>query len=172
MIDIQIITLTPSRWEESRAIRLEALQSDPLAFGSSYEESLEMTDTEWLERVTSAYEKKNQIALYAEADEKLVGMMGAFWSNRMKLGHIASIYGVYVARDYRGQGVGTLLMKSLLDEISALPHITKINLTLNTTQLPAQKLYEKFGFQPIGVAHRELKYEGQYYDELFMEKLL
>ena len=99
-------------------------------------------------------------------------MMGAFWNNRKKLGHIASIYGVYVSADYRGQGVGTLLMTSLLAEITTLPYIAKINLTLNTTQIAAQKLYEKFGFQPIGVAHRELKYEGRYYDELYMEKLL
>ncbi len=172
MTNIQIISLDPSRWRESKELRLEALKSDPLAFGSSYEENLEFDDQLWIERTTAAYEKKNSITIYAEAEGKLIGVMGAFWTNRIKTGHIATIVGVYVSSDYRGQGVGKRLLQSLSDEITAVPQIEKINLTVNTTQTAAQKLYETFGFQPIGIARKELKYEGQYYDELYMEKHL
>jgi len=172
MTDIQIITLDPSRWQESKALRLEALKTDPLAFGSSYEETLEFDDAIWQERAQSAFDKDNQITLYAESDGKLVGMMGAIWSNRIKTGHVAMIYGVYVSTDYRGQGVGRRLLQALMDELQANPQIEKVNLTVNPTQTSAQALYESFGFQPIGIAHRELKIDGQYYDELYMEKLL
>jgi len=167
-----IITLGPSRWQEAKSIRLEGLQTDPLAFGSSYEEAVEMDDRIWQERAQSAFDKKNNLTLYAEVDNRLIGLMGAIWSNRIKTGHIATIYGVYVSTNYRGQGIGTHLLKRVIEEIRFVPQIEKINLTVNTTQHAAQALYKKFEFEPIGVAHRELKYDGQFYDELYMEKLL
>lgn len=172
MNEINIITLDPSRWQESKAIRLEGLKQDPLAFGSSYEESIHIEDAVWQERAQSAYIKKNNITLYAEVDDKLIGLMGAIWSNRVKTQHIAIIFGVYVSPEYRNGGVGTKLLAVLLDEIQSIPQLEKINLTVNTTQKSAQALYKKFGFVPIGIAHKELKIDGQYYDELYMEKLL
>lgn len=170
--NISIITPAPSRWQEAKAIRLEGLKNDPLAFGSSYEESIKIEDHVWEERAQSAFEKKNNITLYAEDGDKLIGLMGAVWSNRIKTGHIATVYGVYISPEYRGQGIGTQLLQALINDIQAISQIEKINLTVNTTQQSAQALYKKFGFNPVGIAHRELKYDGQYYDELYMEKLL
>lgn len=44
---IVIKTLSSEDWEKFRDIRLEALQTDPLAFGSSYAEEKILTQSEW-----------------------------------------------------------------------------------------------------------------------------
>lgn len=167
-----IITLNPDRWQEFKALRLEALQQDPIAFGSSYEEEVAYDDSIWIERATKAFQREGNITVYADFDGKLVGMMGAFWSNRVKTGHIASIYGVYIAPSMRGKGVASQLMNTVLEQINSLPQIVKVMLTVNAEQTSAQRLYEKFGFTTIGISHKDLKVGDQFYDEIYMEKLL
>ncbi len=41
-------SLSPERWKEYADLRLEALKNDPLAFGSSYEEELQLREEELL----------------------------------------------------------------------------------------------------------------------------
>lgn len=172
MSQISIITLNPDRWQEVKALRLAALQQDPIAFGSSYEEEVAYDDSLWIERATKAFQRDGNITVYAEVDGNLVGMMGAFWSNRIKMGHVASIYGVYVAPSMRRKGVASQLMEVVLEYINDLPHIVKVMLTVNSEQTSAQRLYKKFGFTAIGVSHKDLKVGNQFYDEIYMEKLL
>ena len=39
-------------------------------------------------------------------------------------------------------------------------------------QTPAVSLYMKYEFKVVGILERELKLNGNYYDELVMEKIL
>ncbi len=48
---IEVKNLPPDRWKECRDLRLEALQNDPLAFESSYEEEKTITQDEWKRRI-------------------------------------------------------------------------------------------------------------------------
>lgn len=172
MANISIINIPPSRWQEAKVLRLEALQQDPMAFLSSYEDEVQFDDEVWVNRVTSGYDKKTNLTIYAESDGKLVGMLGANWSERPKIRHVANIYSVYVTSSMRGQGIGSKMLQSLVDELSGLPHIEKVKLTVTNTQTAAQALYEKFGFEVVGVAKREMKIDDTYYDEVHMEMFL
>jgi len=53
---------------------------------------------------------------------------------------VAVVFRMYVAREYRGQGIGRLLLASLIDRLSALPQITTIRFGVNQTQEPARRL--------------------------------
>ena len=172
MNEILFITPDPSRWKETKILRLEALQADPIAFGSSYEEAIQYEDAVWQKRLETAFNRDGNITLYADSDGQLVGMMGAVWSNRIKSGHIADIYGVYVTASVRGKGVGSRLMQTLLDELGLISKIEVVRLGVTTTQSDAIALYKKFGFVQIGIAHREIKIGNDYYDEYLMEKFL
>lgn len=169
MTDITIITLNPSRWEEAKTLRLEALKQDPSAFGSSYDEEIMLEDHVWRTRLETAFNQEGRITLYAEFNGRLVGVMGAGWSNRINTGHVASIYSVYVTSSMRGKGVGSLLMQAILDKLRAMPKIEKVTLTVTINQTAATALYEKFGFKSIGIAQKDLKINGQYYDIYHME---
>lgn len=169
---ISVIRIDTSRWQEARALRLEALQQDPTAFISSYADEVQFDDDRWLQRVQSGYDKQENITLYAESNTKLVGMLGANWSNRSKIQHVANIYGVYVSPSVRGQGIGSLLLQSLLDELGNLPRLEKVKLTVTATQTSARALYKKYNFEIVGIAKKEVKIDDTYYDEIYMERFL
>jgi ribosomal protein S18 acetylase RimI-like enzyme len=172
MTHISITTLNPSRWEEAKILRLEALQQDPSAFGSSYDEEVAFEDHVWKTRLETAVHRDNIITLYAEFNGQLVGMMGAGWSKYIKYKHIASIYAVYVTPSMRGRSIGSQLLHTLLDELATIPQIEKVKLMVTTNQSAAIALYEKSGFKSIGIAQKDLKVDGQYYGVYYMEKHL
>ena len=169
MPEVSIITLPPARWREAKQLRLEALLAEPAAFASSYEEELAFPDEVWIARSKSAYERDGNMAFYAEADGKLVGMAGAHWSAKAKLRHVAGVYGVYVAPDQRGSGVAPRLMRRLFAELRSMGPIEKASLMVNTEARAAIRLYEKLGFGIVGTAQREEKVDGRYYDLHYME---
>ena len=165
-----IIELPISRWRESRALRLHALRADPAAFASSHADESAFADDIWLRRAQSAIDRKGNMTFYAEVAGKLVGMAVANWSDREKIRHVANVYGMYAHPDYRGQGIAKSLMTRLLDELDAMPQIRKVSLQVNRESAAAVALYEKMGFETVGVARGDLFVGGRYVDLLYMEK--
>ena len=161
---IAVKKLEEDRWKEYRDLRLEALKKEPIAFGSSYYEEKNISEEEWRRRIGNA--------LFALSKDKLIGMIVHVQGNKIKAKHIANIYGVYVTEQYRGQGVGSKLIDSALEEIQKSKDVVKIKLTVNPEQKAAVKLYQNNGFKIVGQLEKELLVDGIFYDELIMEKLL
>ncbi|MBI1744339.1 GNAT family N-acetyltransferase [Candidatus Acetothermia bacterium] len=161
---IEVKKLPEDRWKEHRDLRLEALQSDPIAYSSSYEYTEQLSEDVWKRRLSNV--------LFALSDDKPVGMIVYYFESETKIQHIANIFGVFVKKEYRGQGVGKKLMQSALSEIVKNSAIAKVKLTVTSVQTAAVKLYEKFGFKTVGKLEKELFVDGRYYDELVMEKHL
>ena len=172
MSSVEIITLPPERWREAKALRLEALRRAPAAFASSLADEQAFSDDVWLARLTTAFQRDYNMTWYAEHEADLVGMAGANWSSREKTRHVAMIYGVYVSPARRGQGIATELLSRLLDELSALPQLEKVSLSVNSACAPAVRLYQRFGFEKVGTARRDLCVDGQYHDLVYMERCL
>ena len=63
-------------------------------------------------------------------------------------GEIGRIEGVVVAEEYRGQGLGQLLVENLLKHAKN-KKIKRIDLTSNATRLAARRLYGKLGFEKV-----------------------
>ena len=160
---VEIRKLPADRWMDYRNLRLEALKSDPSAFGSSFEEEETLTEDEWRRRI--------QNVLFAISDDSPVGMIVYAVSGRSKTKHIAEIFGVYVSNDYRGHGVGTRMLERALLQIRKNRGIIKVKLTVNPEQIPAVKLYRKAGFVVTGRARKELRIGRKLSDTLYMEKL-
>ncbi|PIY60326.1 hypothetical protein COY95_02355 [Candidatus Woesearchaeota archaeon CG_4_10_14_0_8_um_filter_47_5] len=171
---IKYAKLSPDRWEEYRDLRLEALQNDPSVFGSSYEEEKSLPEDEWRKRIANA--------LFAVADSTPagmpVGMIVCVFNRNNKTRHIAHIFGVYVKKDYRNQGIGGRLIERAVSLIKKNTEngegteITKIRLAVNPEQKAAVSLYKKHGFEIVGRYKKELRVDGVFYDEFLMEKYL
>ncbi|MHA1983529.1 MAG: N-acetyltransferase family protein, partial [Candidatus Hodarchaeales archaeon] len=71
--------------------------------------------------------------------------------------------------DFRGQGIGKKLVKEALDSIKMNHEVIKVNLAVNPHQDNAIKLYESFGFKPIGKLSQELFVNSKFYDQILME---
>lgn len=65
-----------------------------------------------------------------------------------------------VRKSYRGKGVGSLLVETVLQHIAGLPETAGKKIYLNA-QLPALPLYAKFGFKPEGNRFMECNIEHQ-----------
>jgi ribosomal protein S18 acetylase RimI-like enzyme len=161
---IEFRKLPAERWKDLRGLRLEALQSDPLAFASSYEEEKLLKPEEWKKRVDNT--------LFALSNDTPVGMIVYIFNDKIKTNHIANVYGVYVKKEYRGQGIGNRLVVGALRDIQQNPNVTKIHLTVTAEQTAAIALYKKNGFIVVGKLEKELQIDGKFYDEFLMERFL
>ena len=122
--DVSVVALGPQDWRDLRAIRLEALRSEPAAFSSSYEETLAWSDEDWRRRLTSDH----RLHLLARAQNRPIGIVGGYLGSDEGDESVAVVFGMYVTREHRGKGIGRLLLTSLIDRLSAFPGITTIRL--------------------------------------------
>jgi ribosomal protein S18 acetylase RimI-like enzyme len=58
--------------------------------------------------------------------------------------------GMAISPSYRGQGIGTALMKALFDELKKRG-ISRVSLSVDPNNEAAVKLYRRFGFEDAGV---------------------
>ena len=144
-------------------MRLEALKSDPSAFGSSFEEEQKFTESRWRKRIKNV--------LFALTDNRPIGMIAYVFDEGLKTKHIAEIYGFYVNADYRGEGIGRRLLEQALPAIRKKNEIVKARLYVNTEQRTAVDLYKKAGFVIRGEMKKELKIGRQFFDMLILEKM-
>lgn len=165
---ILIEQITPDNWREYKEIRLKSLQGDPQAFGSTYEAELQFSEEKWKERSTN----KNTITLVAKEGKELVGIVGAHWENYEKTKHIAHIWGMFVDKDYRGQGIGKMLMEEIERRAKQRGQTKKIKLEVVVKQEVALEMYKKLGYRLVGKQEKQLRSGDVYMDSYLMEKLL
>jgi L-amino acid N-acyltransferase YncA/DNA-binding transcriptional ArsR family regulator len=84
--------------------------------------------------------------------------------------HVAD-FSLYVARERRGQGIGDALL-SALEERSRGLGFHKLVLAAFPTNKPGLRLYERHGFNLVGIYHEQGMLDGRWVDTMVMEKLL
>ena len=76
-----------------------------------------------------------------------------------------------VLSEYSGQGIGSSLMKELLD-FSRQSGLRTVSLEVRADNVRAISLYRKFGFDLIGTYKDYFCIDGKYYDALIMQIIL
>ncbi len=156
--------LTPADAADFRAIRLAALQTAPDCFGSTYESEAARPLSGWEERLQTPG------VFGAYPDGKIAGMAGYWQEEGAKSRHKAVIWGMYVAPEARGQGIGSALLDTLTQYAFAI--VEQLRLSVVDTNEAAIRLYQKHGFDIYGTEKRALKTEAGYSDELLMVRFL
>jgi ribosomal protein S18 acetylase RimI-like enzyme len=153
-----------------RALRLRALRDHPDAFGASYEEGLARPTSGYVEQLRAAAASPDDRIFGAFDDGgALVGMVGFRREGYAKIRHRGYIWGMYVAPEVRGQGVGRALIGAALDRARSLPDLDQVNLSVMTTNVAARALYASLGFAAYGLERRALKLpDGTALDEEHM----
>jgi ribosomal protein S18 acetylase RimI-like enzyme len=148
-----------------RDLRLRALREHPASFGSSYEEAVTRPPEGFAERVRP---HAAGFVLGAFAGDALAGIVGVRRASSPKEQHKAHIWGMYVASEHQGQGIGRALLTRAIAEARALAGLEQLDLAVNSANAPALRLYHACGFTPYGVEPRALKVGDTYYDETLM----
>lgn len=147
-------------------LRLSALKTTPEAFGSTYEREVKFSLDTVIERLKPT---KDKFVLGA-FDERglLLGIVTFMRENSLKTAHKGNVYGMFVASEMRGQGLGKSLMLELIRKARDCDGLEQINLTVVSENDSAKKLYKSIGFEVYGVERNALKFNGQYFDEELM----
>lgn len=158
----KITQLPPDRWQAYRDIRLEGLQADPLAFGSTYQEEVALTEEQWRNRIICMW--------FALDDDRPVGMIGLMRDTGVTGKHRAHVISLWVKPAFRGQGIGGKLIRHL-QELAPTEGIRKLYLHVTSTQKDAIVLYEKQGFRKVGLLEENSKVGDEYLGTYLMEWL-
>jgi ribosomal protein S18 acetylase RimI-like enzyme len=145
-----------------RDIRLRALQEHPEAFGSAYEEEVDITVEKWAEMITVAPERV--MFLGAFRDAALVGIMHLSRPPRPKQRHKAHIGAMYVISDVRGCGIGRALLEDGIQRARRMEGVEEVVLAVTVGNEAARALYISAGFDVYCRNPRFLKIGDHYYD--------
>ncbi|WP_200939107.1 GNAT family N-acetyltransferase [Rhizobium sp. Leaf311] len=159
---VTIRKLSGSDAAEYRAIRLEGLLAHPEAFGASWEDESLMTVDDFAERL----ERQPVFGAFLAETGAMVGTVGIKVPTASKTTHKGMIWGMYVRQEARGLGVGVALIQHVLDY--SRPFLEQITLVVEASNVSAQKLYRKMGFEQYGYEPRALKIGNTYYDDVLM----
>lgn len=139
----------------------------------AYSEEFTKTPLQHREWIQSILENENETLIVAEKDGQVVGWI-VFEStqNRKRLSHTGS-FGMLIRNDYRGNGIGKLLLQALLEWAEKNPVVEKVSLGVFSTNHRAISLYKKMGFIEEGRKINEFKInDHQYVDDILMYKLV
>ncbi len=111
------------------------------------------------------------LLLVAETQKKIVGWCRVFpYKFGDKSLHVADI-GIGVHRDSRRLGIGSALLSDAIS-LARSQGFEKLTLDLYSSSEIARHLFERVGFQIVGIRSRHAKINGTYVNEILMEMKL
>jgi RimJ/RimL family protein N-acetyltransferase len=151
-------------------LRLRGLREDPGPFASTYDEDAALSPKAVRERFP-AEEDRFVLGAFDEGG-RLVGVVGFSRERRTKLHHWGVVWGMYVAPEARGIGVGRTLMAELVARCRRVDGLEQVVLEVATAAGPARGLYASLGFERYGLRREAMKAGDEYYDvELMVLRL-
>ena len=163
---MEIRRLTKADAQSFWEFRLQALESEPNAFGESAEEHRLTTVESVAQRLR--VDVADNFVLGAFDEARLVGTVGFYRLQQVKQRHKGWIWGVFVAPEYRGRRVALALLTRLLEMAREIPGLRSVLLKVATTQQAARQLYASVGFRSFGIEPRSLRVKDEYIDEEHM----
>lgn len=103
-------------------------------------------------------------------EQLIIGQSGLHIGENPRKRHSAS-FGLMVHKDYQGMGVGTALLKTILEMSDNWLKLVRVDLTVYVDNEKAIKLYEKFGFEKEGIIRKGSIRNGDYVDEMLMSRI-
>ena len=169
---LEIRLLTGADAAAFQVLRLRALHENPEAFGSTYAEEADRPLDEVAARLSGS-RGAFVIGGAFGAGGVLVGIVGCYRESRVKRRHEALVWGMYVAPEARGRGLGGALLDALIARARSMPGLEQLTLSVIPENVAARQLYISRGFQSFGTAPRALRDEERAYDlEYFWLPLL
>ena len=111
----------------------------------------------------SELENGNSKYLVAKIDNEIVGFAGI-----IPIVDESDISNIVVHKDFRNRKIGSCLLESLINLATSL-NLKCINLEVRESNIPAIKLYEKYGFEVCGLRK---KYYNNSENAILMKKFL
>lgn len=168
MIDIRFLTeKDASAYKE---LRLKSYQEAPFAFSESYEDEKDRTENDFSAELKMHGKPAEWFVLGAFSEtDKLIGFVKFRRDVRSKARHKSMIHAMYMAPEYRKQGVGHQLISSLIKIAQEINGLEQIHLWVLHDETSASDFYKKCGFESQGtIVKKDLKIKDRYVDAEYM----
>jgi L-phenylalanine/L-methionine N-acetyltransferase len=123
----------------------------------------------WRKRMAELPE--SDYMLVACVDDEIVGHAGLHVAGKSPRRAHAMSLGIGVASAWHGRGVGTTLVKALIDLADGWLNVIRLELMVFTDNAAAIKLYGKFGFEIEGTHRAYALRAGDYVDAHSMARI-
>lgn len=151
-----------------QALRLRGLRESPAAFGGTYQGEVDTPMAEIAARLARGAGRENVVFGAWDEGGRLVGVAGLGRGTSLKTRHRAGVWGMYVAPEARGGGVGRALVAALVDHARSLDGVERLVLGVESGNQPARALYLSFGFKTYGIEPQAYLLDGEYWDSELM----
>ena len=122
-------------------------------------------------RTRLAEPKLDEFVLVAHVDGQMAGNAGLHRTARSPRRSHAMLLGLAVRSEHQGRGVGTALLKAVLDVADNWLNVIRVELTVFSDNERAIALYRKHGFELEGTHKAYALRAGRYADTLSMARI-
>ncbi|GAB7183969.1 hypothetical protein ATKI12_3800 [Kitasatospora sp. Ki12] len=155
-----------------RAFRLAALRETPSAFTSSHAEERAKPLSATLERLAEAEDGPGALFGAFDGAGVLVGAAGLKVARRSQERHKGTLYGMAVAPEAAGRGIGRALVGEVLRTAAEDGLLRQVLLTVSEGNEAALRLYTACGFEVWGREPRAVLVGGLAVAKLHLVRLL
>lgn len=128
-------------------------------------------ETTYLNEELKKINNNRSVQLLILLDKKVVGNSSIDLKDKSE-SHEGT-FGISIAKEIRGEGIGRLLMELVLKEAEEnLPELKIITLGVFGDNELAYKMYQKFGFKEHGRLPNGSKHKDAYVDHIYMHKIV
>ena len=120
----------------------------------------------WLRSIAGRYP-----AVVAEIDGQIIGWAGAGPYRERECYRGIGEFSMYVRRNWRGRGVGDLLVSALIREAEQL-RLWKLVSRIFPFNEASRALCRKHGFREVGVYEKHARLDGRWLDVVIVERLI
>lgn len=113
----------------------------------------------------------NLAQYFAIDNNQVVGWCDIIPKSYEGLRHVG-VLGMGILPEYRGKGLGTLLLQKTIEHARSINHLEKIELDVFESNSAAIALYQKFGFEVEGKRESGRKLDNAYDNILLMRKFI
>ena len=107
--------------------------------------------------------------LVAAIDKRAIGQ-GILTQHNGRRSHAGEVY-LFVHDDHVGKGIGTNLLRALLDLADNWVGLRRVELTVNVDNERAVRLYERMGFEREGTRRADILRDGKLVDCFLMARV-
>ena len=141
-------------------------------FTSLDRDGILMTDTEMELFLDKQAHSENQITLLALLNDEIAGLVNITADQRKRVRHIGDLF-IVIGKKYWNNGLGNLLLEEIVEWAQASGILRRLQLTVQTRNLAAVHLYQKYGFVIEGRQERGAYIEeGGFIDVYQMGRLI
>ena len=162
----EVCIRTPAAEDAEKVLEYtKTIFSDDRFFLTTEEEAKEwQTIEKEREHIRTFYDHPDKLFLITEADNGIVSMSHLECGWRKRIRHVSRL-GISILPVWRSVGLGTAILKAIIDWAAMHPVIEKLSLEVWASNERAIGLYKKMGFSEEGRKVREIKYADGSYDD-------